>query len=40
MTWEIFFEAIMYLSHFSDTLRTLSAADLVIGRVDMAMSYL
>lgn len=40
MPWETFFRAIMYPGNNSEVLRYLSEADLVIGGIDMAMSYL
>jgi len=40
MVWETFFRAIMYPGNHPELLRQLSEADLVIGGIDMAMSYL
>jgi len=40
MVWETFFHAVMYPGHHSELLRQLSEADLVIGGIDMTMSYL
>jgi hypothetical protein len=40
MVWETFFHAIMYPGNHSELLRHISEADLVIGGIDMSMSYL
>jgi len=40
MVWEVFFNAIMYPGNNSELLRHVSKADLVIGGVDMSISYL
>ena len=40
MVWETFFRAVMYPGNHSELLRQLSEADLVIGGIDMTMSYL
>ena len=40
MVWETFLHAVMYLGNHSELLRHISEADLVIGGVDMTISYL
>lgn len=40
MVWETFFNAIMYPANNSEILRRISKADLVIGGIDMSISYL
>jgi len=40
MVWEAFFHAVMYPGNNSELLRRFSKADLVIGGVDMSISYL
>jgi hypothetical protein len=40
MLWETFFEAIMFPENHSDRLKNVFKADLVIGGVDMSISYL
>ena len=40
MVWETFFRAVMYPGNHSELLRQLSEMDLVIGSIDMTMSYL
>jgi hypothetical protein len=40
MVWETFFRAVMYPGNHSELLRNISEADLVIGGVDMTISYL
>ena len=40
MVWETFFHAVMYPGSHSELLRQLSEMDLVIGGIDMTMSYL
>lgn len=40
MVWETFFRAVMYPGNNSDLLRYISKVDLVIGGVDMSISYL
>jgi len=40
MVWETFFSAVMYPGNHSVLLRQLSEVDLVIGGIDMTMSYL
>jgi hypothetical protein len=40
MAWETFFEAIMQPGDHSGVVQHLSEADLIIGGIDMTMSYL
>jgi hypothetical protein len=40
MVWEKFLRAVMYPGNHSELLRHISEADLVIGGVDMTISYL
>jgi len=40
MVWEALFHAVMYPGNNSELLRRFSKADLVIGGVDMSISYL
>jgi hypothetical protein len=40
MVWETFLHAIMYPGNHPELLRHISEADLVIGGVDMTISYL
>jgi hypothetical protein len=40
MVWETFFRAVMYPGNNSELLRHVSEVDLIIGGVDMLISYL
>jgi hypothetical protein len=40
MLWETFFETIKFPENHSDCLKNVFKADLVIGGVDMSISYL
>lgn len=40
MVWETFLHAVMYPGDYSELLRHMSKVDLVIGGVDMSISYL